>query len=429
MASRCTITAPDDPASLLGPPTVVPPNLAPWGAAEIHALRHTHRWQFSPRNASADGWKDAIYRSQFRANCDRLLLVEDDLTKAGMGFTAKLWTVALLVAMKDNRVLVEVRMVKQGNATRSDGFERPRWCDRPPYTLQCLYAPWTHCAEPGENATVIRPGGRPLKTNKWPHNEPYIRTGLGRLHRQGLFWYGAKSAASREAGRFLFRPRPWVAAQAECVMRDAGLVPRSFLSVHIRHSVEKQKEGAKLGVALPSLDAYGSLSAALAADTGIKQVFLQTASPVGLEQFADFCRTKGLQLAYTNNSRSENDAWGGWKGGSEMEQAAVGAINAHIGSLAAVSVSPELSLWTQFLGWTFDGPPRETLGAWRICCPSTCRQNRGGSRMLQAFAAERLLHDGLATTRKDCNAHYQGTIGNLYENGKLVTVQSSTQTP
>ena len=49
--------------------------------------------------------------------------------------------------------------------------------------------------------------------------------------------------------------------------------------------------------------------------------------------------------------------------------------------------------------------------------------------MLQAFAAERLLHDGLATTRKDCNAHYQGTIGNLYENGKLVTVQSTTQTP
>ena len=57
------------------------------------------------------------------------------------------------------------------------------------------------------------------------------------------------------------------------------------------------------------------------------------------------------------------------------------------------------------------------------------RKRRGGSRMLQAFAAERLLHDGLATTRKDCNAHYQGTIGNLYENGKLVTVQSSTQTP
>ena len=208
-------------------------------------------------------------------------------------------------------------------------------------------------------------------------------------------------------------------------MRDAGLMPQRFLSVHIRHSVEKQKEGDKLGVTLPSLDAYDMLSVALAADTGIKQVFLQTASPVGLERFSAFCRAQGLQLAYTNNSRSENDAWGGWKGGSEMEQAAVGAINAHIGSMAAVSVSPELSLWTQFLSWTFEGPSRETVGALRICCPIHCRQSRGGTRMLQAFAAERLLQDGLTTTKKDCNAHHMGTIGNLYKDGQAVPIRGN----
>ena len=160
---------------------------------------------------------------------------------------------------------------------------------------------------------------------------------------------------------------------------------------------------------------------------GMKHVFLQTASPVGLEQFAAFCRRQGLQLAYTNNSRSENDAWGGWKGGSEMEQAAVGAINAHIGSMAAVSVSPELSLWTQFLGWTFEGPPRETVGSLRICCPSTtCRQSRGGSRMMQAFGANRLLHDGLTTTKKDCNAHHMGTLGNIYVNGQAIAMKGSS---
>ena len=359
-----------------------------------------------------DGWKHAIYRSQFRPSCDRLLLVEDDLTKAGMGFTAKLWSVALLVAMKDNRVLVEVRMVKQGNETRPDGFERPRWCDRPPYTLQCLYQPWTHCTEPDVNATVIRPGGRPLKVNRWPHDAPYIRTGLGRLHRQGLFWHGARSSATREAGRFLFRPRSWITEQADCVMRDAGLTPNNFLSVHIRHSVEKQKEGEKLGVVLPSLDAYDTLSAALAADMGTKKVFLQTASPIALVRFENFCSTNGLQLSYTNNSRSENDAWGGWKGGSEMEQAAVGAINAHIGSQASVSVSPELSIWTHFLAWTFEGLPGQTIGASRVCCPlKTCRPTRSGSRMLHVFATNALLKSGIATTRRECNVHHLGTMG------------------
>ena len=412
MASGCTISTPSDPASLHGPSLTRPKDLKLWeGPTEIHSLRHSHRWQFSPQNWSSDGWKSFIHRSQFRQNCDRLLLVEDDLTKAGMGFTAKLWGVALLLAMKDNRVLVEVRMMKVGNSTRSDGFERPRWCDRPPYTLQCLYAPWTHCPLPPENATVIRPGGRPLKVGKWPHSEPFVRTGLGRIHRQGLFWYGAKSSAAREAGRFLFRPRPWVTELADCVMRGARVRPQGFLSVHIRHSVEKQREGEKLGVVLPGLAAYDVISSALANDLGKPKVFLQTASPVALEHFAAYCHASGLELFYTNNSRSENDAWGGWKGGSEMEQAAVGAINAHIGSQAAASVSPELSLWTQFVGWTFDGPPEQTVGASRICCPSTCAPRKSGSGMLQLVAASRFLRDNLVLTKKHCNEHFIGSLG------------------
>ena len=127
MASSCPLVIPEDPASLAGPPPSRPEGIMEWSKeAFLVGLKHTHKWQFSPRNQTVDGWRSAIYASQFRPSCDRLLLVEDDLTKAGLGFTAKLWAVALLLAMRDNRVLVEVRMVKQGNASRPDGFERPR---------------------------------------------------------------------------------------------------------------------------------------------------------------------------------------------------------------------------------------------------------------------------------------------------------------
>ena len=198
MGTNCPIAVPDDPARLSELPFTRPANIDAWGGVEyLASLKQTHKWQFSPKNETIDGWKSAIYSSQFRANCDRFLLVEDDLTKAGLGFTAKLWTTALMVAMRDNRVLVEVRMVKMGNKTRSDGFERPRWCDRPPYTLQCLYQTWTHCPLPGPNATEIRPGGRPLNMKRWPHDANIIRTGLGRIHRQGTFWYGARVADER----------------------------------------------------------------------------------------------------------------------------------------------------------------------------------------------------------------------------------------
>ena len=412
-ASTCKIDVPEDPASLLSPPLERPLDVGPWGADYVRALRHSHRWQFSPINTTNDGWAAAIRASQF-GNCSRLLLVEDDLVKAGLGFTAKIWTAALLVAMRDNRVLMEVRMVRP-NATvevkhnltmvRQHPFERPRWCDREPYTLQCLYMPWTHCQLPPADATVIRPGGRPLKVNKWPHNEPYVITGLGRIHRQGIFWHGAKSAATREAGRFLFRPRPWITAAADCVMREAGLEPRGFINVHIRHSVEKQAEGARLGVSLPGLDAYESLGLALSKDAGTRKLFVQTASPVALLRAISFSAQHQFHLFYTNNSRSENDAWGGWKGGSEMEQAAVAAINAHIGSKALVTVSPELSLWTNFLLFSF-GEDGQRIASKSVCCPlEHCRGSitRGGSHMLSLCASPELLAPGkLQETHNTC---------------------------
>lgn len=416
MASACRVAVPADPADLAGPAVVPPSNLIPWGLQQVRALRHEHRWQFSPKNISRDGWAAAIQASQF-GNCSRLLLVEDDLTKAGLGFTAKIWQAALLVAMRDNRVLIEVRMVKQNRnaspgedpvlARKRDGyFERPRWCDREPFTLQCLYRPWTHCPLPPPTANLVRPGGRPLKTSKWPHDEPYVITGLGRIHRQGAFWHGARSSATREAGRWLFRPRPWVEAAADCVMRGAGLAVRGFVSLHIRHSVEKQAEGQRLGVQLPSLEAYGALSKSLADDLGTRKVFVQTASPLALERIAAVCREHRLELSYTNNSRSENDAWGGWNAGAEMEQAAVAAVNAHVGAQALVSVSPTLSLWTNFLYLSF-GPDGQLPAKTSLCCDEAkCKSMRGGTRTFELHTtAARLSAGELRATRKQCKEH------------------------
>ena len=174
-----------------------------------------------------------------------------------MGFTAKLWSVALLVAMKDNRVLVEVRMVKQGNETRPDGFERPRWCDRPPYTLQCLYQPWTHCTEP-MNATVIRPGGRPLKVNRWPYTRTSAQASAAAPARTILARRQVECDVKRGASS---SPSLAGLEQADCVMRDAGLTPNNSQRAYSPFGRETEG-GRKLGVVLPSLDVYDTLSRA-----------------------------------------------------------------------------------------------------------------------------------------------------------------------
>lgn len=335
----CPLTVPLDPAGINGPVRSRPSELPLWGADNLSLLRHSHRYHFAPVNESADGWASVMRASQFPVDCSRLLLVEDDMNSSGIGFTAKIWGFALLMAMRDGRVLLEV--------PRALGVSR--WCDRPPYSFQCLYEDWSHCALPPAGTPEVIPGGRPLKISRWPHEAPIVRTGLGRIHRQGLLWYAARKSPVTAAVAFLFRPRPWVRAVGDCLMEKAGLKPGQFLSIHIRHSKEKAAEGKRLKVELPALRAYHPLAEALANDTGFRDIFLQTASPVALADFERFSRHHGFGVSYTDNSRSENDAWGGWQHGSEMEQAAVGAVNAYVGTQAAVIVSPELSLWTDFL--------------------------------------------------------------------------------
>ena len=92
-----------------------------------------------------------------------------------------------------------------------------------------------------------------------------------------------------------------------------------------------------------------------------------------------------------------------------MEQAAVAAINAHIGSLAVVSVSPELSLWTNFL-WLSYGPDGASAASAAICCPlDSCAPSkmRGGSRTLTTFCSspEQFQPAKLGETNRQCRVH------------------------
>lgn len=398
MASRC----------LLSIPTTLeadsPPRTRVFDASLLQTFHFQHRWLFAPTNHSEDGFESVMYASQFRASCDRFLVVADDLTKAGLGFTSKIWAIALQLAVRDNRILIEAP------ARTPHG----RWCDRPPYTLQCLYQPWTHCNPP--HASVLDG-----VHHRWPeHASSIARTSLGAIYRKGLYWHGAHSRAEKAAARLLFRPRAWVRALAECVMSDAGLRPRRFLSVHIRNSPEKRDEAARHAFALPESESYAILAAAVAADLQLKRVFVQVASPSELRAFVrDLSGGGALAVHYTNNSRSEHDAWGGWQAGVEMEQALIAAVNAYIGTQAAASISPEVSMWTPFLGWLFgasdggagtsDGKWSTLLAASRLCCPassSTCRSVNGrasSSHVLQLLAESSLLRGGrLLATRARC---------------------------
>lgn len=100
-----------------------------------------HKFLFVPREQSDDDHYTAIRASQHPNVCNtaRYLLIEDDLAKAGLGYTARLLAGALLLAMRMGRVLLET---PQRNATTGRSFGR--WCCVPPHTL-CAPSP-THAS-------------------------------------------------------------------------------------------------------------------------------------------------------------------------------------------------------------------------------------------------------------------------------------------
>ena len=241
-------TLADDPnihraAALIRPSWILPYSSANVSAANgPDTLRRTNwalwhpgpRW-FAPTNTSdpgPGGWRTHIFASQFPQRCRRYLLFEDDLKGQGFGYTLNFLTAALLMAISESRVLLEVPVdptwmplgaavrwesvspmtgfaasAVRGNRTWSTATkysktgghrpaERPRWCSVPPFTLQCFYKPWTHCPRPKARKHMA-----PWLHHSWPYviaSWPPIQEDVVRIKLSWLasswFLYGGKKS-------------------------------------------------------------------------------------------------------------------------------------------------------------------------------------------------------------------------------------------
>ena len=131
------------------------------------------------RRENSDAWTAAIVANQFPVACEqaRWLLFEDDITGQGLGYSANYYASLLLIAQQNRRILAEVPLnvrwpsqppFVNGSSQYSgtsiayhpSGLKpatAPRWCDRPPYTLQCFFRPLTHCQIPADDRVHIAP--------------------------------------------------------------------------------------------------------------------------------------------------------------------------------------------------------------------------------------------------------------------------------
>lgn len=96
-AAPCSLVP---PADLTPNPAVRPRSLPSWGVANLTAFewRKGHDLLFVPKAPPpADGWYSVIRASQFPSVCGRYLLLEDDLSTAGLGWSAvrRHWHVAI----------------------------------------------------------------------------------------------------------------------------------------------------------------------------------------------------------------------------------------------------------------------------------------------------------------------------------------------
>lgn len=340
----------------LVPPETVP--LAPtasWRPAPEPPPRRnsSHFYMYVPTLATEmdqHNLRAILHANQFPSDpaaCDRALILYDDALSAGLGYSARLIALALLVAVQEKRVL--------HNLPHSTA----RWCARAPHTLGCYYEPMTHCPPP-TNVTASPKwstrgssfGLEGRQTSK--RSSAIVRISTSQVHR-ATFWYKfhppqALYAATHE---LLYKPRRWVQDIAECIMRAARLDRGDYAVVHARFSVEKKKER---GGKLPGLEEYQAASKAFLTRSNTSRLFLQTSTPEAVDLFEKWSSIHGWQLSYTQNARSDHDIWmsGGVK---KAEYSAVGertsvvaqTVNAIVASRSRHFLSPSSSMWTQFI--------------------------------------------------------------------------------
>ena len=270
------------------------------------ALRSVSSWEkvFESESYLQD---TPLARHQFPRSCSgRFTVLHDDLHGAGLGFTAKLMSFALILSAKSGRVLVEGRSLR-------------RWCTKEPGTLQCYYRPWTNCSL--EHATSVQ------------------NLSLASFHRRGR-WYGMSSRTKEEqahAVQVLFRARAPVLTLASAVVAQCG--GANYWTVHLRDSPEKRKERG----ALPPLRAYLSKIPPHA------KILWQTSNPRLFEEALSFSRAHSVRYCHTNYSRHVNDAWGGRNTSMIDEAGITGAVNGALGRVGVGCISAKSSSWTWFL--------------------------------------------------------------------------------
>ena len=436
---------------------------------------------FSPTTSASDGWYSTIWASQHPARCEdaRFLLVEDDLQSQGLGFSSEWLILALLYALRERRVLLEVPVDPSWNPTCVPPFERPvgrpsgwgwtvrkkleearrkrdggapappppppakalvcslptpgrpacepppctrannsrsfhytgvqpstrpRWCTRAPFTHECFYESWSHCAAPPRDEHVApRLGkGNDVRQNIAHDNATRVmRIKLSWLV-HGHRWFGDRKVVEAAAARFLFRPRPWVRRLAGCVLRRAGAAPaaaeaghrpagQKYLSVHIRDSVEKNRELRFWGHSRLPLGSYGQVAKAASGAFGHTLIHVQTASGPALRAFNQSVAAAGLRIFHTprlspiqhterdtsTSTEVSHDTWGGWQAGMEMGSAIEAAVNIQIAIGASALISPTYSAWTTMLMQLMGGRENRPVARRRFCCSCAARDHGG----------------------------------------------------
>ena len=360
----CPLAVPDN--LMLPTSRPRPEGLPPW-SVDANVSQHVRRpLLFSPLEDSPDGthWESSIRASQNPAECKRYLLIEDNSFKSGFGIDSKLYATALLYAMRKGRVLLHVPSSTPGQPYRHLSTEPPtgRWCDRPPYTYDCMWEPLSYCDPPDPSLPVsTSPYDRRLPSAP-SDSAPIAKiTSLWMWKSTGL-WRKGSFASLHGAYRYLFRPRQWVREIADCIMKRDGLEPRRYVGVFVRLSGEKAKEVKE---SLPKVPLYVEAVEALLRAFGMRHAFVSTASPSALVEFEKLLTqgnkgTTDYAVSYTDNPRAEGDKeqhTGGGNANWTMSMGAVAAVNLLVSSRAAVVVSLASSTWTSLQRELHSEPP------------------------------------------------------------------------
>ena len=275
----------------------------------------------------------SLIANQFPQKCSRYLLVYDDLTGAGLGWTAKMMVYLLAFAMFDDRVLLEIPA------------SEPRWCLHPPFTLNCYYRVWSNCSIPYYKNVPH------FSFNHRHKNKNVTKLSLSAFHRRGNEWHGAARYVNRvasEAMSTLFRPNQEFELRAMQVLRNCSFTPGSYWTIFMRDSPEKRAE--MRGRHLPALKKYVSNI-----PTNVTNILWQTSNPKLLHN----ALTSNLpyRTCFTNNSRHEKDVWGGRNQSYIDESGVTGVLNHILGRQGGGAILPRASQWSWFLstGVSFKG--------------------------------------------------------------------------